>query len=337
MEYHGMGTRSWASLLVLRAFAAIIQSERQDKPFHPFLALEEPEAHLHPNAQRQVYRQMVDFPGQTVISTHSPYVAAQCSPKELRSLARNGSAVEVCQLPTDLSQGNERIVRRRVIDTRGEILFARLVVLFEGETEEQALPRFFEADLNCSPHDAGVCFVGVGGACGYQPFLTVLEALRVNWIVFSDGEKDPLRNVQSALEGCNCTLEDPRVVVIPNGQCFESYLVAEGYGEALVRAIDSVDGENGFMRWVEKTNGTVGRARKTSEICPQCEQSIHKGELRDYSTDEGLKRALLERLSWGKTKYAAAIAREISNLAPERHLPPIIRTLLDRIRTKLPF
>lgn len=58
LEHQGMGTRSWASLLALKAkigWDAKKATIRNDV-FFPILALEEPEAHLHPNAITERYK-----------------------------------------------------------------------------------------------------------------------------------------------------------------------------------------------------------------------------------------------------------------------------------------
>ncbi len=49
MEYHGMGTRSWSSLLTLKAFISLLSNNASDEQsvFFPILAIEEPESHLH--------------------------------------------------------------------------------------------------------------------------------------------------------------------------------------------------------------------------------------------------------------------------------------------------
>ena len=54
MEYHGMGTRSWASMLTVKSFLDMTAEKHisEAEPFLPILAAEEPEAHLHPNAQK---------------------------------------------------------------------------------------------------------------------------------------------------------------------------------------------------------------------------------------------------------------------------------------------
>ena len=76
------------------------------------------------------------------------------------------------------------------MNTRGDILFARALVFFEGETEEQALPDFAEKRWGKHPNDLGFSFVGVGGSGNYLPFLRMAESFKIPWFIFSDGEAD---------------------------------------------------------------------------------------------------------------------------------------------------
>lgn len=87
-----MGTRSWASMLAERAFIDLMKElhDEEAEPYHPIIAAEEPEAHLHPNAQRSLFSQLLDSGGQALVSTHSPYLAAMCSLPDLRSLSARG-------------------------------------------------------------------------------------------------------------------------------------------------------------------------------------------------------------------------------------------------------
>ena len=86
MEYHGMGTRSWSSLLTLKAFIALLaQRAKEEKTvFFPILTIEEPEAHLHPNAQKQLYQQINTIKGQKIISTHSTYIPTIAPIEQIR-------------------------------------------------------------------------------------------------------------------------------------------------------------------------------------------------------------------------------------------------------------
>lgn len=66
---HGMGTKSLAAILVFRAFVSWRIKKALSERIHPTLALEEPEAHLHPQAQRALISQISEIPGQVIVST----------------------------------------------------------------------------------------------------------------------------------------------------------------------------------------------------------------------------------------------------------------------------
>ena len=44
----------------------------------------------------------------------------------------------------ELDEENKRCLYQKVIKTKGEVLFSKALVLFEGETEDQAFPIFAE-------------------------------------------------------------------------------------------------------------------------------------------------------------------------------------------------
>ena len=69
---HGEGTQS---LTVLMLFDAFLQSDLAKKQgaheSRPIVALEEPEAHLHPTAIRALWKTISKINGQKIIATHS--------------------------------------------------------------------------------------------------------------------------------------------------------------------------------------------------------------------------------------------------------------------------
>jgi putative ATP-dependent endonuclease of OLD family len=89
---------------------------------------------------------------------------------------------------TGLSEEDLRKIDRMVMNTRGEILYARALVFFEGETEEQALPIFAERYWNQHLSNLSISMVGVGGDRSYTPFLRLAHSFGIPWYIFSDGE-----------------------------------------------------------------------------------------------------------------------------------------------------
>ncbi len=234
LEYHGMGTRSWASLLGYKAFVSWIQKKANDEGemLHPVLALEEPEAHLHPNAQRHVYQQLKQITGQKIISTHSPYIAPLAKIEELRFFYKDGDSTKISDLtslipdfkPKEISKLETEIIR-----TRGELLFARLVVLFEGQTEENALPVFAKKYWGHEAFEKGISLIYCSGG-HYKIYLRLLEELKIPWIVFSDYDN---ATVQSAVVNAGVAIgvtditSDDRFILLNNS--IESYIIDEGY------------------------------------------------------------------------------------------------------------
>ena len=202
MEYHGMGTRSWASMLTVRAFTDLMSGshEREGIPFAPILTVEEPEAHLHPNAQKTLYRQLVNAHGQVIISTHSPYLATMASPEQIRRLNKREKGVEAMSLPTRLSTEDINLLNRKIMMSRGDMLFAKALILFEGETEEQLIPAMFEKyHGGLSTFEKGVTCIGVGGK-QYRPFIIFGCSLGIPVCIISDNDGSAKKEIEYQVE-----------------------------------------------------------------------------------------------------------------------------------------
>ncbi len=321
---HGMGTRSLAAVLIFRAYATWRQQKAQEKnePVHPMLALEELEAHLHPQLQRAVFNLIEAIPGQRIVSTHSPYIASQADIANFRHFRKIGADTVVTQLDvSSLSPDDIRKINRMVMNTRGDMLYARALVLFEGETEEQALPVFAKAYWR-QPNALGLTFIGVGGGA-YLPFLRLASSFNIPWYIFSDGEPSAIKDLQSALTQIGITdhTQQTNVVVLPDNHKFESYLVSEGYEDAIVAMLDShhevTDYLNNYILRMD------GQKRSMTVV-------------RDYKSAGGRERALVDVLSDSRTEYAKPLAISITSLPDDkRRFPSKIRQLFVQISNDL--
>lgn len=317
LSYQGMGTRSWATLLTFHAFVSQKndQAKNEQRPYHSVLALEEPESHLHPHAQRHVFEQLNRIPGQKIISTHSPYIASQSALGNLRRFCCDGTDTVVSRIDvTNLNHEDLRKISREVLNTRGELLFSHALVLFEGETEEQALPIFAEAYYGKHPNQLGISFIGVNGYGGYLPFLRVARDLSIDWFIFSDGEDHAKSSLNNALRklGLSEYHSINEIVIMDNGEKFETHLVSSGYRDELQEAI--------------KQQELLSAANQHHRVAIE-----EKWKVQKLTDNEILKTIESER-----TKYGPVIAEMLVKLPDEgRRFPPKIKELFFRINSKL--
>jgi putative ATP-dependent endonuclease of the OLD family len=325
---HGMGTRSLASLLVFRAYA-LWRHERAEEggdEVHTLLALEEPEAHLHPHAQRALFAQIHDMPGQRIVSTHSPYFVAQSRLEDLRLLVKTKSDTSVSQLDVSkLTSNDRRKLVREVLATRGDLLFSRALILFEGETEEQALPIFAECYLGTSTHEKGFSFVGCGGA-NYFPFVWLAHSFGISWYILCDGEDKTIMSVNRQLKKIELPNVDKldNISVIDGEKDYEGHLIAMGYMDAVEVAFTAAMGTGYFNQYIEDQHGKPGK------------KIDGKTSTRDYKSIGGRERAAYDLLKERRTSLSKPVATAIVELEDEtRRVPPAIRKLFDKISADL--
>jgi len=204
--------------------------------YYPVIAIEEPESHLHPNAQKKLYSQINAIVGQKIVATHSSYIAGSAKLREVRSVYRDTLNISIGKfLEADFEKEDIRKIYRQVINTRGELFFSKLVVLFEGETEEQALPITIKRHFNKSPIELGVDFIGVGGCGNYLPFIRFFEAFNIPYLIFSDNEPDANASVANQIS--KSKLNDlNKVVFLGQGNDFEKELCNGGYIDEVKKA-----------------------------------------------------------------------------------------------------
>lgn len=313
LDYHGMGTRSWASLLAFKAYVSWEDSAENPKPkipFHPILALEEPEAHLHPNAQRQLYKQLKSINGQKIISTHSPYIVGLAELEEIRYFYKDIDEVKVNSIDlTGFQKSDVQNLKLDVLKYNAEIFFSKVVIMSEGNTEERVLPIFANKYFNVEAYEYGINFIGCGGN-NYKLLLKILEAFQINWFIFSDYDnKNVKRGVNNALAliGINDVASSSQTICLEKN--LEKYLVAEGYQNEIKQAI------------LNSKKPFVNHFYENAQI-----QFVNNW------TDA----QILEELEKEKKFYATFYAETIANIPDEnRRFPPKIKQLFEAIKEKL--
>ena len=126
----------------------------------PIIAVEEPEAHLHPHAQRRLFRELALIASPIVLTTHSAEIVRHVDPRHLvllRNSRQNG--VQSFQLKAN-KLGDESLRNLQQLTRIGgtDLFFARSLIIVEGASESIALPAFAEL-LGCDLDRDGVSIV----------------------------------------------------------------------------------------------------------------------------------------------------------------------------------
>ena len=99
LGHHGQGLQSLCVIFLFQAAAAQQLAEDEHIGMEPIFAIEEPEAHLHPQAARTLWERISALPGQKLVTTHSPYFVQQVPLRSLRIVRLNGGCTEISLLP----------------------------------------------------------------------------------------------------------------------------------------------------------------------------------------------------------------------------------------------
>lgn len=217
---HGEGTQSLAVLMLFSAFL-----EAWPAGF-PVVALEEPEAHLHPSAVRALWDVLHLIRGQKLISTHSGDLLSEVDVKDVRRLARRFDSIRAFQVPADLLSPEEtRKFNYHVRRARGELLFARCWLLVEGETEAWVYPAAARA-LGLNLHRDGVRIVEYSQS-DLGVIAKVANSLGIHWYCVVDDDSGRGQYEPKVKENLSGALESDRLVLPYRNM--ETHLLENGY------------------------------------------------------------------------------------------------------------
>ncbi|EKM98097.1 ATP-dependent endonuclease, partial [Acidocella sp. MX-AZ02] len=234
---HGNGAQSLAVICLFDAFLQSRLESSYGEHAEPLLALEEPEAHLHPSAAKAVGTMLQTLSGQKIITTHSGDLLAGVPLTKIRRLSRRNGEIRVHQIGEGVFTKEElRKLDYQVRLSRGSLLFSRCWLLVEGETEGTLLPECARI-LGCDLDAEGISCIEFSQV-GVEKIIKLADQLGIAWFVVADNDQAGLSYETSAKSQLDGRPASDHIKVLDHGD-MEVFLCIEGFGSIYEASVAS--------------------------------------------------------------------------------------------------
>ena len=206
----GLQNALYLALLALFLEKQEVRRSKNKERFLPIVALEEPEAHLHPHLQRLVFDDYLNTARNrrqpVIISTHSPHLACSSPINDLvllRETINEGTdAKSAFQYTSNLSSRKKKDLDRFLDITKSEMLFSKGVLFVEGDVEVILVSEFARI-LNKPLDKFGISVINVYGT-NFSIITDLAFHLGIPFAVLTDG--DPKQNYTGLRRGIDILL-----------------------------------------------------------------------------------------------------------------------------------
>ena len=341
----GVGDASLGSSNLLYLVLKLISLEqyvKENNRAHTFLALEEPEAHLHPHIQRLVYKYLLNdnkvitadeddsliiHSISNILTTHSPYIASVAPIKSIvlikdsQEEKKNSKIVSTVNIQLD--DKDIKDLERYINVTRGELLFAKGIILVEGDAEEFLLPALAELeDIDFDKNGITICSVS---GTNFLPYIKLLgqNGLDIPFAILTDYDpRDSLPLVHNRLIKLLTEIDKSTSYK----ELDTATLIAKGKDWGIftnkhtleIDLFESLDYEITMTLEELTTNRNAkSRAKKW-------------GETKSISGDESSYLSDIENI--GKGRFAQRLA---TNLSPTSVVPEYVKGALKYVKSKI--
>lgn len=150
-----------ANLIFLTLKLLEYKYRKANETFANFLLIEEPEAHIHTHIQKTLFDKLDYGDTQIIYSTHSPQISEVSNLRNINILAKKQNFAEVYQPSKGLGDESINELQRYLDAVRSNLLFAKGVILVEGDAEEILIPLMVKRTLGISLDELGISLINI--------------------------------------------------------------------------------------------------------------------------------------------------------------------------------
>lgn len=314
VRLHGAGARSLASLQV----QGVLYDRRlgKDGPAmrpHPVTLVEEPEAHLHPQASLELSALLGSLTGQVIASTHSSHLVTTVGPRAIRLIRQDGGIARVIDLgpaPSDAAATHRALrpsthaedmekLKRLVERPFGEVLFSSAIIIGDGATERSFLPLVIRHALGARVH--GVCVIdpeSMGSPLAHAA-VKFAKLVGIPWLLFCDSD-------------------------------------GPGKADGATLVNDHAGGDQSHVVWIETEAGGAVVQGAIERMLVTFDDQLCRDACLEIRADLDKGQPTLELLKRVKGSVGSALARRLIEQYPDpRSWPQPLRTLVSRLGSLL--
>ena len=150
-----------ANLIYLTLKLLEFTYQQEHESIGDFLLIEEPEAHIHTHIQKTLFDKINYSDTQIIYSTHSSHISEVCKIRSVNVIGKVGGKCEVFQPSVGLTNPQIAYVERYLDAIRSNLLFAKSVILVEGDAEEILIPMIIKKAFGLSLDELGISLVNI--------------------------------------------------------------------------------------------------------------------------------------------------------------------------------
>lgn len=170
-----------------------------DNTFFRLIAIEEPEAHLHPHLQDHLAKNIESIQKgsgkamQLLLTTHSTHIAAKMSLKNSVILFNNNynrpaSHYILSGIDEKAEKNTVHYLSKYIDATKSRMFFARKIILVEGIAEQLLIPLFFRKNSDKTLEKVGCNIINVNGVA-FNHFLKIIRSgFFIKGLVLTDSD-----------------------------------------------------------------------------------------------------------------------------------------------------